>query len=754
MDRTTVENLTNDPLVQGDRERFRHETLLDTRGRYLAENRLDEAEYQRLRSRADWERFRDVRLAALRRSLGRWPTAPRHLDVEVTRTIPGEGFRIECLVFASRPGLVVTANLYAPDPPQERMPGILICHSHHNPKSHGELQDMGMTWARLGCLVLIPDMLGHGERRQQPFAGREDYHSRYTIGVQLNLVGESLMGWMVWDLMRSLDALLSRPGIDRERIIALGSVAGGGDPTAVLVAFDPRVTCSIPFNFGAAETLRPDPRQPDGPREPNMAGNGGWESTRNLRLNARDGFLPWMIVAAAAPRFLVSAHEFQWSPDKDPVYGRLERIYGFYGAKDRLDSVHGWGGVHLRPPEGSHCNHVGPPHRAGLYPILKRWLEMPIPEPEYQKRLAPEELSALTPETVARFRPRMLHALAAEMAAERLAAARAARARFAPAERRRTLRNQLSDLLGDVEPAQKSIVAECREQSADGAMVERVVLTVDEGVSVPLTLLRPAKTEGRSPVVVGLAYEGKARFAGERAAEIAALLNGGAAVCLADLRGTGETGADQGNGWDVESSGASMWVSTSELMFGRTMLGLRLRDLRSVLAYLRTRPDVHAARVALWGESFSPMNPPDFVDPPLKTETPPPLAEPLGATLALLAPLFEEGVVSVAARGGLVSFAAMLATPFFQVPHDMLVPGLLEVGDVADLAAALAPLPLRFEAPVDGRNRAVSEADLADALRPAADAYADRRDRFVLSAQRRDDLVPWLFAVLGLVQRR
>ena len=49
-----------------------------------------------------------------------------------------------------------------------------------------------MTWARLGCAVLVPDHLGHGERRQHPFIredsypgpfklGRQDYYFRYTV---------------------------------------------------------------------------------------------------------------------------------------------------------------------------------------------------------------------------------------------------------------------------------------------------------------------------------------------------------------------------------------------------------------------------------------------------------------------------------------------------------------------------------------------------------------------------------------------
>ena len=38
------------------------------------------------------------------------------------------------------------------------MPAILVAHSHHNPKTQGELQDMGVNWARTGCLVLVMDL--------------------------------------------------------------------------------------------------------------------------------------------------------------------------------------------------------------------------------------------------------------------------------------------------------------------------------------------------------------------------------------------------------------------------------------------------------------------------------------------------------------------------------------------------------------------------------------------------------------------
>src|SRR5262249_41291290 len=162
--------------------------------------------WRALKGRADWERYRDVRLQALRRSLGTFPSPPKDLKVRVRRTLEGEGYRIDNLTFESRPGLLVTANLYRPARPGKSMPGILLVHGHHNPKTQAELQDMGVMWARAGCCVLVMDQLGHGERRQHPFRtnedypkpyrpGRQDYFFRYNLAVGLQTIGDALLAW-------------------------------------------------------------------------------------------------------------------------------------------------------------------------------------------------------------------------------------------------------------------------------------------------------------------------------------------------------------------------------------------------------------------------------------------------------------------------------------------------------------------------------------------------------------------------------
>src|SRR5262249_20490505 len=172
----------------------------------------------------------------------------------------------------------------------------------------------------------------------------------------------------------------------------------------------------------------------------------------------------------------------------------------------------------------------------------------------------------------------------------------------------------------------------------------------------------------------------------------------------------GETSPGGGRG----RSGAATAISSSELMLGQTLLGARLRDLRAVLKYLRGHKELAEGRVALWGDSFAPVNRrEERMAVPLDANPLPGHAEPLGGLLTLLGALYEDGVRAVYVRGGLAGYQSLLDSPFCYVPHDVIVPGVLTAGDVSDVAAVLAPLPVRMEALVDGLNRRVSAGALS-----------------------------------------
>jgi dienelactone hydrolase len=684
-----------------------------------AANHRSSSEWARIASREDWERFREERLKLLRESLGTFPECPAKTKLMVTRTIKGDGFRIQNLVYESRPGLVVTANLYVPDPLRSPLPGILISHSHHNPKHEGELQDMGMTWARAGCYVLVPDHLGHGERRQHPFAsaadydgefpvGRQDYNFRYDTSLQLYLVGESLMGWMVHDLMTGVDVLLAQPGIDAKKIILLGAVAGGGDPAGVTAALDERIACVVPFNFGGPQPENRYPLPDDAETTFNYAGGGSWESTRNLRNSASDGFLPWVIVGSVAPRKLVHAHEFSWDRERDPVWKRYEKIWSLYNSSDGLAFTHGFGTIKNTAAPASHCNNIGADHRKLIHEAFRQWFAIDVkPEDEYKSRRSRDELTCLTDDARKEFSPKPLHTLLGELADKNLATVRERRARLSPTDNLADARTSWTRLLGDTAPRMESKVREGSHSETKIGPVRVVRETVESepGIGVPiLTLSVPTDDGGPSflPIIVGVASDGIRPALDRQIPNLAAPLKAGATVVLVEVRGTGASNPESNRGQQSEASANS----ATALMLGRPLLAGQLLDLRTAWHHVRKREGGDKRQsIAVGGSGVEPLPADASFAYPRRIDHRPAECRPTGALLALLMALYEGDFSTVAYRRGLGSYRSILDSPFVQVPHEAIVPGMLREGDIADLIAALEGISIEVEQPLDGRGR-------------------------------------------------
>jgi hypothetical protein len=200
-----------------------------------------------------------------------------------------------------------------------------------------------------------------------------------------------------------------------------------------------------------------------------------------------------------------------------------------------------------------------------------------------------------------------------------------------------------------------------------------------------------------------VAQAGKAAYLKERGDAIAAFLKEGVAVCLVDVRGTGETKA----GSSAERGSSRTSISQTELILGRTVLGNQLRDLRTVIRWLQNRrPDLDGKRVGVWGESFTRVNEKETPPAPLDAPDPPVIAEPGAAHLAYLAGLFEDNVRTILARGGLSGYGSLLESPYVYVPHDVVVPGIRLVADWS--MPFMGPDKLgAYEATVDGRNRMI-----------------------------------------------
>jgi hypothetical protein len=336
---------------------------------------------------------------------------------------------------------------------------------------------------------------------------------------------------------------------------------------------------------------------------------------------------------------------------------------------------------------------------------------------------------------------------------ERVEAARAKFNAMKPGERQTQMRKNWTALLGNIEPAKAQRVGpELEDIVIDKVRIERHQLSVEPGIVVPLVLLVPpqAKRE-KVPVVIGVAQSGKQAFVNGRADIVAAILRNGIAVALPDVRGTGET--SPGATRDRHSAATS--ISSTGLMTGQPLLGAQVRDLRTVMRYLPTHPQLDAKRLALWGDTFtSPLDAEDVWKVPHGVDDRPVPLEPLGGLLALLGALYEDDVRAVFTHGSLASFTSTLASPFCYLPHDAIVPGVLQTGDLTDLAATLSPRSLRMCAMVDGVNRRIGRLPMEKAYDPTRSAYraakADQALALEPNAPSANELARWFATHLAM----
>ena len=250
------------------------------RARHRAALRLLGQEAERLsrdcladvRSLADWSQRRPLTRHQLQNMLGLAPLPDRApLSARCTGTIEHPHYRIEKWLFHSRPVLYVTANFYLPHECPTPLPCILYLNGHW-PSLDGAktgFQDRYLWYPANGFALLVIDPLGFGE-----IPGIHPGMNRLNWWHWLSL-GYTPAGVEVWNGMRALDWLESRPEVDASRIGVTG-ISGGGVMTQYLAALDDRVAVAAPscstYTLGNQATQNLIPQQCDCTFYPNVFG--------------------------------------------------------------------------------------------------------------------------------------------------------------------------------------------------------------------------------------------------------------------------------------------------------------------------------------------------------------------------------------------------------------------------------------------------------------------------------------------------
>lgn len=289
--------------------------------------------------RATWEK----RAALIRKGIRdgmKLPDKPKFAPLQPIRHSLRklDGYSVENVAFESLPGFFVTGNLYRPLNPTGKTAGILCPHGHGANQDNRLMeytQQRCATLARMGATVFAYDMIGYGDSKQ----------CDHKIPEALKL--------QTLNSLRALDFLTSLPDIDTSRIGVTGE-SGGGTQTFLLTALDSRVKVSAPvvmvsahfFGGCVCESGMPIHKRPT-------------HQTSNVEIAA---------LAAPRPLLLVSDGK-DWTKNTPNIeFPYVQTIYGYYGARDRVENVH-------LPTEG---HDYGPSKRKAAYHFLAKNLKLDL----------------------------------------------------------------------------------------------------------------------------------------------------------------------------------------------------------------------------------------------------------------------------------------------------------------------------------------------------------------------------------------
>jgi dienelactone hydrolase len=172
------------------------------------------------------------------------------LNAKVVGRKSCDGYTLERVLYESRPEHHVTANFYLPEGTGP-FPGVLVpCGHSANGKAAEAYQRVCILMAKNGLAALCYDPIGQGERIQlldrmgkPAVKGSTTEHTLAGIGALL--VGRNTATYRIWDGIRSLDYLASRPEVDPKRLGCTGN-SGGGTLTSYLMALDDRILAAAP----------------------------------------------------------------------------------------------------------------------------------------------------------------------------------------------------------------------------------------------------------------------------------------------------------------------------------------------------------------------------------------------------------------------------------------------------------------------------------------------------------------------------
>lgn len=610
-----------------------------------------------LKTRADAEAHVAAVREKIRASFGPFPEKTP-LNPRITGVVEREAYRIEKVIFESRPGLLVTGNLYLPKGRRASAPGVIgVCGHSANGKAMEAYQGFSQGLARLGYVVFIIDPIGQGERLQYPDA---QLKSRIGVGVrehlhggnQQFLVGEFFGAWRAWDGIRALDYLLTRPEVDRRHVGVTGN-SGGGTLTTWLCGLESRWTMAAPSCFVTTfrrnlENELPADTEQCPPR------------VLALGLDHED------FIAALAPKpvlLLAKERDYFDIRGTERAFARLQHLYRLLGAENQIAMF-----------AGPTTHGYSQENREAMYRWFNRVTGVSGAQTEPPLVLEKDETLWCTPRgQVCELNSRPLSALTAE------------RARALAGRRPRL------DRAGLVRAVAEALALPPRRGAPDYRILRPApsrryplphattyAVNTEPGIHALVYRLSPERHDARPPrgparaILYVAHHSSDAELRDEPLVRQLLSEETAAAFYACDVRGIGESQPDTcGPNSFLDPYGSDYFYAIHSLMLDRPYVGQKTHDLLRVLDWLRDcgHAEVHLAAVG-WG-----------------------------AVPAAFAALLSDLVVQVTLKHALTSYADIATSEDYAWPLSSFLPGVLARFDLPDCYRELREKRLRHVEP-------------------------------------------------------
>jgi cephalosporin-C deacetylase-like acetyl esterase len=606
------------------------------------------------------------------------------LNSRVTGTLQREGFDIQKIIYESLPGFLVTAACYLPHNLPRRAPAVVMLHGHAEAaKGNLSYQRVCCDLAANGFVVLAIDPIGQGERCQYLKDGgryihRLTFEHSYT-GYPYLLAGQNFARLMIWDVVRGIDYLETRPDVDAGRIGMTGA-SGGGTQTCYLMMTDPRVAAAVPCTFvSSLESIMNSGKAQDMEQIINGAHVTGPD---------HDDF-----VIAMAPRPVclgIAAYDYFPYEGADQTFVRARAVYELYGkpgnialvsdnvkhtysAGLRQDAVN-WFKVHLKGEAPDFVTTQVPTGETNPFTVEPNLLWctqsgqvlLDYPDSKSAADLISETVHAL-PEP-----PQRTVEEARRIVDETLRVSQAGD-RNAPIRVRYLDKHPLE--LPDSETSGLEL------SGLEDATWEHFFFLSTADVAVSGLLLKPTRNAGPLPATLLLLEDGTNDIEKE-CERILELLRSNQRVFVFDVRGTGGVAAAPPSANKESPQFPKFYMplfkfSCDALQLDLTLLGLRVFDVLRAIDHIKARGDVQ--RIALCGVGHN------------------------AATAAYFAAVLEPAVQALTVEKMLYSYRDLCYTHFYdsaQFDIETMPPGQLQAGDFVDFLPCLAEREINFVSPL------------------------------------------------------